>query len=44
MDGTTSYFTLMFKETKGVGAGMDQAKKLVEKVVQITRVGLGKAS
>ena len=35
---------MMFKETKGVGAGMDQAKKLVEKVVQITRVGLGKAS
>lgn len=35
---------MMFKEAKGVGAGMDQAKKLVEKVVQITRVGLGKAS
>ncbi|MBM94483.1 MAG: DEAD/DEAH box helicase [Oceanospirillaceae bacterium] len=35
---------MMFKEAKGVGAGMDQAKKLVEKVVQITRVGLGKES
>lgn len=31
---------MMFKETKAVGAGMDQAKKLVELVVQITRVGL----
>lgn len=31
---------MMFKEAKGVGAGMDQAKKLVEMIVQITRVGL----
>ncbi|WP_114418401.1 type I restriction endonuclease subunit R [Marinospirillum perlucidum] len=34
---------LMFKETKAVGAGMDQAKKLVEMIVQITRVGLNHA-
>jgi type I restriction enzyme, R subunit len=34
---------LMFREARGVGAGMDQAKKLVEKIVQITRVGLGKS-
>ncbi|MFK4752361.1 type I restriction endonuclease subunit R [Oceanobacter antarcticus] len=34
---------LLFREAKGVGAGMDQAKKLVEKVVQITRVGLSQA-
>ena len=31
---------LMFKECKSVGSGMDQAKKIVEMVVQITRVGL----
>lgn len=31
---------LMFKECKAVGAGMDQAKAIVEMVVQITRVGL----
>lgn len=31
---------LMFKECKGVGAGMDQAKAIVESVVLITRVGL----
>ncbi len=31
---------LMFKEAKAVGGGMDQAKKLVEMIVQITRVGL----
>lgn len=31
---------LMFNECKGVGAGMDQAKAMVELVVQITRVGL----
>ncbi len=31
---------MLFKESKDVGAGMDQAKKLVEKIVQITRVGL----
>jgi type I restriction enzyme R subunit len=31
---------LMFKECKSVGWGMDQAKKMVEMVVQITRVGL----
>lgn len=31
---------LMFKECKAVGAGMDQAKAIVEWVVQITRVGL----
>ncbi|SEF99756.1 hypothetical protein [Oceanospirillum linum] len=35
---------LMFKETKAVGAGMDQAKKLVEMIVQITRVGLNHGS
>lgn len=31
---------LMFKECKGIGGGMDQAKKIVEMIVQITRVGL----
>lgn len=31
---------LMFKECKAIGGGMDQAKKIVEMVVQITRIGL----
>lgn len=31
---------LMFKECKAVGGGMDQAKNIVETVVQIIRVGL----
>lgn len=31
---------LLFRECKAVGAGMDQAKAIVEWVVQITRVGL----
>ena len=31
---------LMFKECKAIGGGMDQAKAIVEWVVQITRVGL----
>lgn len=31
---------LMFSEAKSVGGGMDQAKKIVEMVVQIVRVGL----
>ena len=30
----------MFKECKAIGGGMDQAKDIVELVVQITRVGL----
>jgi type I restriction enzyme, R subunit len=30
----------MFAECKAIGGGMDQAKKIVEMVVQITRVGL----
>ncbi|BCI74870.1 type I restriction endonuclease subunit R [Vibrio cholerae] len=30
----------MFQECKAIGGGMDQAKKIVEMVVQITRVGL----
>jgi type I restriction enzyme R subunit len=30
----------LFKECKSIGGGMDQAKKLVEMIVQITRVGL----
>jgi type I restriction enzyme R subunit len=30
----------IFKECKAVGAGMDQAKAIVEMIVQITRVGL----
>lgn len=34
---------MLFKESKDVGAGMDQAKKLVERIVQITRVGLNGA-
>ena len=34
---------LLFKECKAVGAGMDQAKAMVEWVVQITRVGLSGA-
>lgn len=31
---------MLFKECKAIGAGMEQAKKVVETVVQITRVGL----
>ncbi|MGU7634508.1 type I restriction endonuclease subunit R [Klebsiella quasipneumoniae] len=31
---------LMFKECKAIGGGMDQAKRIVEMIVQITRVGL----
>lgn len=31
---------MMFKECKAVGSGMDHAKKIVEMIVQITRVGL----
>lgn len=31
---------MMFKECKAIGGGMDQAKAIVETVVQITRVGL----
>lgn len=31
---------MMFKECKAIGGGMDQAKKIVEMIVQITRVGL----
>ncbi len=31
---------MMFRECKGIGRGMDQAKKMVEMIVQITRVGL----
>ncbi|WP_249934943.1 type I restriction endonuclease subunit R [Azotobacter chroococcum] len=31
---------LLFRECKAIGAGMDQAKAIVEWVVQITRVGL----
>lgn len=34
---------MLFKEAKSIGAGMDQAKKLVERIVQITRVGLNGA-
>ena len=30
----------MFQECKTIGGGMDQAKKIVEMIVQITRVGL----
>jgi type I restriction enzyme R subunit len=30
----------MFQECKAIGCGMEQAKKIVEMVVQITRVGL----
>ncbi|APR65975.1 DEAD/DEAH box helicase [Thalassolituus oleivorans] len=30
----------MFQECKAIGGGMDQAKKVVEMIVQITRVGL----
>ena len=30
----------MFKECKAIGGGMDQAKKIVEMIVQITRIGL----
>lgn len=33
----------MFQECKAIGGGMDQAKKIVEMIVQITRVGLGGA-
>ncbi len=33
----------MFQECKAIGGGMDQAKKIVEMVVQITRVGLSGA-
>lgn len=31
---------MMFQECKAIGGGMDQAKSIVEMVVQITRVGL----
>jgi len=31
---------MMFKECKALGSGMDHAKKIVEMIVQITRVGL----
>ena len=31
---------LLFKECKAIGGGMDQAKAMVERVVQIVRVGL----
>lgn len=31
---------MIFKECKSIGAGMDQAKNIVELIVQITRVGL----
>ncbi|WP_192455555.1 type I restriction endonuclease subunit R [Acinetobacter oleivorans] len=31
---------MMFKECKSIGSGMDHAKKIVEMIVQITRVGL----
>ncbi|MFL1489186.1 type I restriction endonuclease subunit R [Acinetobacter baumannii] len=31
---------MMFKECKTLGSGMDHAKKIVEMIVQITRVGL----
>lgn len=31
---------MLFRECKAMGAGMEQAKKVVETVVQITRVGL----
>lgn len=34
---------IMFKACKDVGAGMDQAKAIVDLVVQITRVGLNQA-
>jgi type I restriction enzyme R subunit len=34
---------VLFSECKAIGAGMDQAKALVEWVVQITRVGLNAA-
>ncbi|HLU00032.1 MAG TPA: type I restriction endonuclease subunit R, partial [Burkholderiaceae bacterium] len=34
---------MLFKEAKSIGAGMDQAKKLVERIVQNTRVGLNGA-
>jgi len=30
----------MFQECKNIGCGMDQAKKIVEMIVQITRIGL----
>lgn len=33
----------MFQECKAIGSGMDQAKKIVEMIVQITRVGLNGA-
>lgn len=33
----------MFQECKAIGGGMDQAKKIVEMIVQITRVGLSGA-
>ena len=32
----------MFQECKAIGAGMDQAKKIVEMVVQITRIGINR--
>jgi type I restriction enzyme R subunit len=35
--------TAMFKACKSVGGGIEQAKRIVEQVVQITRVGLSGA-
>ncbi|WP_235890088.1 hypothetical protein [Maribrevibacterium harenarium] len=34
----------LFQECKAIGGGMDQAKKAVELIVQITRTGLAKES
>jgi len=34
---------LIFNKCKAIGAGMDQAKSIVELVVQITKVGIGNA-
>jgi type I restriction enzyme R subunit len=34
---------IIFKACKDIGAGMDQAKAIVDLVVQITRVGLNQA-
>ncbi|CBJ47564.1 putative type I restriction enzyme (partail), partial [Erwinia amylovora ATCC 49946] len=31
---------MMFKKCKAIGGGMEQAKRIVETMVQITRVGL----
>jgi type I restriction enzyme R subunit len=36
----SSLLPVIFKECRAIGSGMDQAKRIVETIIQITRVGL----